>query len=156
MSGIKITGITADALADKGGSYEPIPAGSYNASIYEVKLEEVKSGPNEGKPRYNIQFSITDDGHKNRRVFSYVPLYVANDFWKTKSFFSAIGIDMTAGDFTAPNPGDLAGIPIGVRVKVGADQNGQPRNEVAGFDKPTNSAASALAGIGAKPVGDVW
>lgn len=155
MSGIKITGITAEALADKGGSYEPIPAGSYNATIFEAKLEEVKSGPNEGKPRYNIQFSIADEGYKNRRVFSYVPLYVANDFWKTKSFFSALGKDITAGDFTAPNAGDLAGIPIGVRVKVGQDQNGQPRNEVAGFDKATD-AASLLVAAGAKPVGDVW
>jgi hypothetical protein len=93
---------------------------------------------------------------ENRRVFSYVPLYVANDFWKTKSFFSALGIDMKAGDFTVPEAADLAGKPIGVRVKVGADQNGQPRNEVAGFDKATNSAASALEAIGAKPVDDVW
>jgi len=153
---IKITGITDEALADKGGSYEPIPAGSYNATIFDVKSETVKSGPNEGKPRFNIQFSITDAGHANRRVFSYVPLYVANDFWKTKSFFSAIGVDMAAGDFTVPEPNELAGKPIGVRVKIGQDQNGQPRNEVAGFDKSTDTAASALAATGAKPVGDVW
>lgn len=156
MSAIKITGITADALADKGGSYEPVPEGSYNATIFDVKAETVKSGPNEGKPRFNIQFRLTGDKVENRRVFSYVPLYVANDFWKTKSFFSALGMDMKAGDFVVPEATDLAGCPIGVRVKIGADQNGQPRNEVAGFDKATNSAASALEAIGAKPVGDVW
>lgn len=156
MSSIKISGITEEALADKGGSYEPIPAGSYNATVFEAKLEQVKSGPNEGKPRFNIQFSITDEGHKNRRVFSYVPLYVANDFWKTKSFFAALGIDMKAGDFTVPDAIDLAGKPIGVRVKVGVDQNNQPRNEVAGFDKPTDAAAAALAGIGATQTGSVW
>lgn len=156
MSSIKITGITADALADKGGSYEPVPEGSYNATIFDVKAETVKSGPNEGKPRFNIQFRLTGDKVENRRVFSYVPLYVANDFWKTKSFFSALGMDMKAGDFVVPEATDLAGCPIGVRVKIGTDQNGQPRNEVAGFDKATNSAASALEAIGAKPVGDVW
>lgn len=156
MSTIKISGITDEALADKGGSYEPIPAGSYNATVFDAKLEEVKSGPNEGKPRFNIQFSITDAAHKNRRVFSYVPLYVANDFWKTKSFFSALGIDMKAGEFEVPSAADLAGRPIGVRVKIGADQNGLPRNEVAGFDKSTDTAGAALAATGAKPVGDVW
>jgi hypothetical protein len=156
MSSIKITGITADALADKGGSYEPVPEGSYNATIFDVKAETVKSGPNEGKPRFNIQFRLAGDKVDNRRVFSYVPLYVANDFWKTKSFFSALGIDMKAGDFTVPEAADLAGKPIGVRVKIGADQNGQPRNEVAGFDKATSGALSALEAIGAKPVEDVW
>jgi hypothetical protein len=153
---IKISGITDEALASKGGSYEPVPAGSYNATVFDAKLEEVRSGPNEGKPRLNIQFSITDEGHKNRRVFSYVPLYVGNDFWKAQSFFKALGYDMKAGDFEVPTPNELAGKPIGVRVKVGTDQNGQPRNEVGGFDKSTDPAGSALASLGAKPVGDVW
>ena len=156
MSTIKITGITEESLADKGGSYEPVPEGSYNATVFDVKAETVKSGPNEGKPRFNVQFSISDGKYNNRRVFSYIPLYVANDFWKTKSFFSSLGIDMKAGDFTVPSPVDLAGKPIGVRVKIGTDQNGQPRNEVAGFDKATSGAASALESIGAKPVDDVW
>lgn len=156
MSTIKITGITDEALADKGGSYEPVPAGSYNATIFDVKSETVKSGDNAGKPRYNIQFALTGEGVNNRRVFSYIPLYVAKDFWKTKSFFSALGIDMTAGDFTVPEPNDLSGKPIGVRVKIGVDQNNQPKNEVAGFDKSTDTAAAALASTGAKPVGDVW
>jgi hypothetical protein len=153
---IKISGITDEALASKGGSYEPIPAGSYNATVFEVKQEEVRSGPNEGKPRLNVQFSITDEGHKNRRVFSYVPLYVGNDFWKAQSFFKSLGYDMKAGDFEVPTPNELAGKPIGVRVKIGTDQNGQPRNEVGGFDKATDSAGAALAGLGAKPVGEVW
>lgn len=155
MSTLKIN-VTEEALASSAGSYEPIPAGSYNATVYEAKLEEVKSGDNAGKPRLNVQFSITDEGHKNRRVFSYVPLYVAKDFWKAQSFFKALGYDMKAGDFEVPTPNELAGKPIGVRVKIGVDQNGQPKNEVGGFDKATDSAASALAGIGAKPVGDVW
>lgn len=155
MSAIKIN-ITEEALADSGGSYEPVPAGSYNATIFNVVSETVKSGDNAGKPRYNVQFALTGEGVNNRRVFSYIPLYVAKDFWKTKSFFSAIGIDMAAGDFTVPEPNDLAGKPIGVRVKIGADQEGKPKNEVAGFDKSTDTAAAALASTGAKPVGDVW
>lgn len=155
MSAIKIN-ITEEALVETGGSYEPVPAGSYNATIFDVKSETVKSGDNAGKPRYNVQFALTGEGVNNRRVFSYIPLYVAKDFWKTKSFFSAIGIDMAAGDFTVPEPNDLAGKPIGVRVKIGADQEGKPKNEVAGFDKSTDTAAAALASTGAKPVGDVW
>lgn len=155
MSNIKIN-ITEEALVETGGNYEPVPAGSYNATIFDVKSETVKSGDNAGKPRYNVQFALTGEGVNNRRVFSYIPLYVAKDFWKTKSFFSAIGIDMAAGDFVVPEPNELAGKPIGVRVKIGQDQEGKPKNEVAGFDKSTDTAASALAATGAKPVGDVW
>lgn len=155
MSNIKIN-ITEEALVETGGNYEPVPAGSYNATIFDVKSETVKSGDNAGKPRYNVQFALTGEGVNNRRVFSYIPLYVAKDFWKTKSFFSAIGVDMAAGDFVVPEPNELAGKPIGVRVKIGQDQEGKPKNEVAGFDKSTDTAASALAATGAKPVGDVW
>ncbi len=158
MSSIKITGITDQDLAGRN-DYEPVPAGSYNASVFDVKLEQVKSGPNEGKPRFNIQFSILDDGHKNRRVFSYVPLYKANDFWKAQSFFKALGYDLKAGDFTVPEPNELAGKTIGVRVKIAPDQNGQPRNEVAGFDKATvvSGVDNLLAsGLVAPDTGDLW
>lgn len=156
MSAIKLN-ITQEALdSTGGGDYTPVPEGSYNATVYEVKQEEVRSGDNAGKPRFNVQFRLTGPGVENRRVFSYVPLYVAKDFWKTKAFFSSLGIDMEAGTFTVPSADSLAGKPIGVRVKIGTDMEGKPRNEVAGFDAPTNGADAALASIGAKPVGDVW
>jgi hypothetical protein len=156
MSAIKFD-ITQEALdSTTGGDYTPVPEGSYNATIFNVVSETVKSGPNEGKPRFNIQFKLTDNGVANRRVFSYVPLYVAKDFWKTKAFFSSLGIDMGAGSFTVPEPEALLGKPIGVRVKIGVDQNNQPRNEVGGFDKSTDTAAAALAATGATAVGAVW
>lgn len=153
---IKITGITESSLSS-GNSSAPlsaIPAGSYNATVFEVKQEEVRSGPNEGKPRFNVQFRISDGQYENRRVFSYIPLYVAGDFWKTQSFFSALGYDMKSGDFEVPEVNDLQGKAIGVRVKVGKDQNGEDRNEVAGFDKATS--ASLLTAMGAIPASDVW
>lgn len=155
MAGISFN-ITDEALASvNSNSYEPVPAGSYNATIFDVKSETVRSGPNEGKPRFNVQFRLTGDGVENRRVFGYVALYVGNDFWKTQSFFSALGYDMKSGKFTVPEVSDLLGSSIGVRVKIGTDQNGQPRNEIGGFDKPTNATATgaaAMAAMGAKPV----
>jgi hypothetical protein len=131
-----------------------IPAGSYNATVFEVKQEEVRSGPNEGKPRFNVQFRISSGQYENRRVFSYIPLYVAGDFWKTQSFFSSLGYDMKSGDFEVPDLNELQGKAIGVRVKVGKDQNGEDRNEVAGFDKATSE--SLLTAMGAVPAGDIW
>nr|DAW17348.1 MAG TPA: Protein of unknown function (DUF669) [Caudoviricetes sp.] len=156
MTSIKITGITDEALSSTTTS-TPVPAGSYNATVFEVKLEEVRSGPNEGKPRFNVQFRISSGSQENRRVFSYIPLYVAKDFWKSQSFFSALGYDIKSGEFKVPEINDLLGKPIGVRVKVGKDQNGDDRSEVSGFDKPTTSKAeAALSSIGAVPAESVW
>ena len=161
MSNISFN-VTEEALASvAGGDYTPIPAGSYNATVFEVKLEQVKSGPNEGKPRFNIQFRISQGEHENRRVFGYVALYVAGDFWKTQSFFSALGYDMKSGEFKVPEINELLGKPIGIRVKVGKDGEGRDRNEIAGFDKPAKSSVDDLLTdtLGAKPVAassDLW
>ena len=154
---IKITGITESALSSASPNSGPmgaIPAGSYNATIFDVKQEEVRSGPNEGKPRLNVQFRISDGQYENRRVFAYIALYVAGDFWKTQSFFKALGYDMKSGDFEVPESTELMGKAVGVRVKVGKDQNGEDRNEVAGFDKATSE--SLLTAMGAVPASDVW
>lgn len=141
---------SADALESKGTS-EPVPAGSYNATVFDIKEETVRSGPNEGKPRFNVQFRISEGAHENRRVFSYVPLYAGNDAWKAAAFFKSLGYDVKAGNFKVPATADILGKPIGVRVKVGADQNGAPRNEVSGFDKAT-TASDVLSSLGAKAV----
>ena len=155
MSNITISGITEQSLETKS-DYSPIPAGNYNATIFDVKSEEVKSGANAGKPRFNVQFKITGPDHENRRVFGLVPLYVANDFWKTQAFFSALGYDMKAGNFAVPEVAELLGKAISVRVKIGADQNGEPRNEISGFDasKAGDSLADLLKGQGATE--NVW
>lgn len=149
-----------DLSSNSTGDYGVVPAGSYNATIFDVKQETVKSGPNEGKPRFNIQFRISDGPSENRRVFGYVALYKAGDYWKTQAFFKSLGYDLTAGTFTVPTPQELSGKPIGVRVKVGKDQDGNDRNEVAGFDAATASASlnAVMSSIGATPVtsGDVW
>ncbi len=155
MSGIVIKGITSESLASNN-DYTPIPAGKYQANVFDVKSETVQSGENAGKPRFNVQFRLEGEGVTNRRVFSYVPLYVAKDFWKSKAFFEALGYDIEAGDFTVPEVNELLGKSLTVTVKIGADQNGQPRNEVSGFSKAT-SGASLLEAMGAKAVSeDLW
>ncbi len=147
---------SADALESKGGSIEPVPAGSYNATVFDIKEETVRSGPNEGKPRFNVQFRISEGQHENRRVFSYVPLYAGNDAWKAASFFKALGYDVKAGNFKVPATADILGKGIGVRVKVGTDIEGKPRNEVSGFDKAT-SGSDVLSSLGATATdGDTW
>lgn len=137
------------------GDLGVLPKGTYSATIYEVKPEEVRSGANAGKPRWNVQFRISAGEYENRRVFAYIPLYVAGDFWKTQNFFESLGFDVK-GDFTVPAPKDILGKPVDVRVTVREAQGDYPEdNNVAGFNKPTPGSETLLS-MGAKQTSDLW
>jgi hypothetical protein len=146
--------VPADFVPNTGGDLTPIPAGTYDALLFDIKAEEVKAGPNAGKPRWNIQFKINGGQYDNRRVFSYVPMYVAGDFWKFENFFSSLGYEVK-GSFNVPEIRDLLGKEIALRVKVREAEGSYPAsNEVSGFAKPStgSSAASALKSAGATGV----
>jgi hypothetical protein len=137
------------------GDLGPIPKGTYSATLYDVKAEEVRSGTNAGQPRWNVQFRISGGQYENRRLFAYIPLYVAGDFWKTQSFFEALGFDVK-GDFTVPTPSDVLGKAVDVKVTIREAEGAYPAdNNVAGFAK-AGSASQSLADLGATPSGDVW
>jgi len=46
-----------------------IPKGDYKIALEKVNQETVKNGDNMGKPRYNCQFTITDERQAGRKVF---------------------------------------------------------------------------------------
>lgn len=136
-------------------SLGPVPKGNYNVTIFDVKTEEVKSGANAGKPRLNVQLKIADGQYENRRLFVYIPLYVAGDFWKTQSFFEALGYSVK-GEFKTPSPQDLMGKPLVARVTVReADGQYEADNNVAGFNVPAK-AESVLSSMGATATDSAW
>lgn len=65
---------------DTGGSYAPLPAGNYEATIFSVKEDVYKGANSSGIPYLNVQFRISE-GQKgaNRRIFDKIPLETA---WK--------------------------------------------------------------------------
>jgi len=141
------------------GSAGPVPKGNYPVALYDIKAEEVKSGANAGKPRWNVQLRVTEGQYENRRFFAYIPLYVAGDFWKTQSFFEALGYDLK-GAFTVPEINDILGKPLVARVTIReAEGQYEAENNVAGFNpaKPAGGADNLLAS-GATPVNaaDLW
>lgn len=138
-------------------SYEPVPAGKYETTIYEIAAETVKSGPNEGKPRWKVQFRIAEGQFENRRLFALIPLYVAGDFWKTQSFFEALGYSLK-GSFEVPDTNDLLGKALVTRVTIKEAQGDYPAdNNVSGFDKGSEKSASDLLGsMGAVSTDSVW
>ena len=136
-------------------SYEPLPKGKYETTIYSIEADSVKSGENAGKPRWKVQLRVSSGNYENRRLFTLIPLYVAGDFWKTQSFFSALGFDMAAGEFKVPTPNELLGKPIAARVTIREAQGDYPAdNNVSGYDPATvETTADLLAStLGATPV----
>lgn len=148
-----IININAEDLAPQQSSYEPVPAGTYSTTVFDVTPTEVKSGDNVGKPQYKVQLRIAEGQYENRRLFTYVPLYTGKAFWKTQAFFSALGYDMKDGQFKVPTPAELSGKAIMAKVTIVDGLNGEDNN-VAGFSK--GSATQNLASMGASPVGDAW
>ena len=73
------------------GSYELLPKGKYEATVYDIQQETVKSGDNAGQPRWKIQLKVSSGEFENRRLFALIPLYVAGDWWKAQSFFESLG-----------------------------------------------------------------
>lgn len=68
--------IDAETIESTNTTFEPVPTGKYKVSVYEVELQEVKTGENKGKPRLNFQFRIQDGetspegkNQGNRRLF---------------------------------------------------------------------------------------
>lgn len=64
-----------DISTDTGGSFAPLPAGRYEATIFQVKEGKYTTVKNKDLPNLNVQYRISD-GQKgaNRRLFDLVPL----------------------------------------------------------------------------------
>lgn len=85
-----------------GSSYDPLAAGSYRASIFDISVEEY--GPktnNAGKSYAKVQFRIADGQEgANRRLFENIPLFTqwgptaknpdGSDAFTFFGFFSAV------------------------------------------------------------------
>jgi len=141
-------------------SYDPLPKGKYETAIFDIQHDTVKSGENAGKPRWKVQLKVVSGQYENRRLFTLIPLYVAGDFWKTQSFFEALGYSLK-GKFEVPEINDLLGKPLNTRVTVRDAQGDYPAdNNVAGFEAGTELPVEDLlkSTLGATPVSDstVW
>lgn len=122
----------AAAKAAEGGAFKPLPAGIYNATIFEHSAAEIKNGDNKGVQGLNIQFRISD-GQKgaNRRIFTHV--------WETEKwakgsvnflyfqFYKALGVEFKDADgndleeVELPDLDELNGSPLALKLKVVVD-----------------------------------
>jgi Protein of unknown function (DUF669) len=147
--------------ADTSG-FDAMPAGIYDAEVYEITMKETKGGETSklpaGTPMLNVQFRITDEEYENRRQFkTYViaPEKIGGKKYEHKAkmdgilarFFIAIGCDeeeVTSGQFE-PDFEELKGNPCRITLKQ-REYNGELQNEVTGV-RPIGDEVTAGPGL---------
>lgn len=140
--------------ADSSG-FDPIPAGEYDAIVYNAEMTETKGGPNAklpaGSPMVKVEFRITEDEHKNRVAYTNYVL-VGSDADRTAKalggfvrFLVALGEDETklkSKGFAYDKLSELNGKECVLRL--GPPDPGYDFNSVKGV----KAAGTKLAGSG--------
>lgn len=144
--------------------FDAIPAGTYDAVVYEVSMGETKGSEGSvlpaGTPYLNVQFKVDGGEYDNRRVFRkfiIAPAKIGNKAYEHKGmmdgmlarFFMGIGYDeseVIADDFE-PEMEDIQGRECRIQVKYrpADDDKGYPaQNEVAAV-RPRSEATAGSA-----------
>ena len=120
-------------------AFEAIPAGDYPAVIVDSKMKPTKDGNGQ---YLELQLQILNGPFQNRKLFDRLNLVNASDkaVQIAKGTLSAI---CRAVNVLTPNDSaELHNKPLTVKVKVGKDNNGNPNNEVKGYE-PRHTQAAA-------------
>ena len=127
-----------DVKADAG--FEVIPAGEYAAIVAKSEMKPTKDGTGQ---RLNLTLQILSGQYQNRIVFD--GLNVKNKSAQAeqigRSQLKALCVAVNVLDPKTSE--ELHGKPFTLKVKIGKDQNLNPRNEVAGYKARLNTAPPA-------------
>jgi hypothetical protein len=127
-----------DVKADAG--FEVIPAGEYPAIVTKSEMKPTKDGTGQ---RLNLTLQILSGQYQNRIVFD--GLNVKNKSAQAeqigRSQLKALCVAVNVLDPKTSE--ELHGKPFTLKVKIGKDQNLNPRNEVAGYKARLNTAPPA-------------
>lgn len=109
--------IDQETFEDSSRTFDPVPAGRYPVTIFEIKDDTVKNGPNAGKVKLKVQFKIEEgtvasDGSKvgNRRLFADINTFggVSQKTGKKYGPFDLIALGRAIGKVESAD--DLASI----------------------------------------------
>lgn len=107
----------------------PIPAGVYNAIVDTSFSNDLKESA-KGNRYFVLAFDIIDGEYEGRKVFTTCML-TGRGAGFTKALLKNLGYyDNSQGARVKFNVNELQGLACVIKVKVGNDQNGEPRNEV--------------------------
>lgn len=124
----------------KANDFDALPAGEYKVVVIEMKEKPTKDG---GGVRMEVKLQVCSGQYQNRTLFD--GLNVVNKSAQAQ----AIGrgqlkaLCVACGKEDPKTTEELYGKPIIAKVKVGKDQNGNPRNEIAGYKALVTPSAPA-------------
>jgi hypothetical protein len=126
---------------EKMGSFEPIPAGWYMASITKSELKNNKAGTGQ---YLALQFKIIDGEFAKRLAFTNLNLVHSNSQTVEIARKELASICEAAGIEELEDSSELHGIPMGIRliIKPG-DANWPAKNEIKGYRSEEEQEAKA-------------
>ena len=124
------------------GSFDPIPAGTYTASITQANLKDTKDGT--GK-MIAIRYDITGPSHQGRVIFSNIN--IRNKSPKAEEIGrQQLGDIMRAiGLASLQDTDQLIGGQLQIKVDIEKKEGYEARNQVKGFKALSGSPAPAPA-----------
>jgi hypothetical protein len=112
--------------ATRTQSFDPIPPGIYQASVFGVFPSKASTGTE----YLNIEFEILGPSHQGRHIWANIYL-TDKAGWKLSAFCHAVGVEPCSEMDTS----DFLGRPLLIVVKEIESADGNPRTEAAGFRK---------------------
>lgn len=124
-------------------NFQPIPAGKYEAYVYDIKHTTFNSSGNEG---FKITYNIAAGEHKGRRVFDNLVI-TPKAYWKLGQFWAAVTGDTGVVEVDTDKIPDY----VGSRVELEVDVEQQ---EYKGKEQKRNIVKNVLFLGGKVPVAD--
>ena len=121
--------------------FEPVPNGTYTATIVGAEIKDTKSGTGQ---YISAQFAITTGKFENRRIWENFNIKNDNEMAvniglaKLKQLFIAAG----RTEFKINGPEDLANITVGIQVAIKTDSYGT-KNVINNFVKSSEVKAES-------------
>jgi len=150
MSQLNWNELLQAAESSGGGSYEPLPDGTYDLKVVEATDTVTQTG----KVMFKVKAEVQTGAYAKRLVWDNLVISTDNNT-ALSIFFSKMGALGLNRDFfgTSPAPAQIAGVLAGrmFRAQIGSRVwNGEKRNEIKRYMPMEGAVASAPA---AAPVG---
>jgi hypothetical protein len=130
-------------LTQGTGSFEPLPAGWYTATISQAELKDTKAGNGQ---YIKLRYAITGPTHQGRTVFGNLNIKNANQKAEEIGRQQLGEIMRAIGLAKVTDTDQLIGGQIAIKLEVKQEEQYGPSNEVKGFKSVSGSAAPA-AGV---------
>ena len=129
-------------------SFDPLPAGWYEAFISNSEMKPTKSGS--GK-YLQLELEVMGPSHPGRKVWDRLNLVNPNDQAVQIALATLSSICRAVGVLTPSDSAELHNKPLMIKLSVSKDEQYGDRNEVKAYDKKSNLHVAGPADEGAKP-----